>query len=168
MKRLITSSLLLLLISIASLATTVERLTLDDMVKKAHAIVHGKVRSSRAHWSADGKLILTTTTIEVQETIKGQPVKTIELTTVGGQIGDLTMFASGMPAFETGEDAVVFVENTGAFKTVVGLSQGKFSVKNGEVSNRLFDLSFPDGREGGPPLKMHLQDFKREIKNRLN
>ena len=53
------------------------------------------------------------------------------------------------------------------FSTVVGLSQGKFSVKEDQVSNDLTDLAFPDGREGGSPLKMHLQDFKRQIKNRL-
>jgi hypothetical protein len=60
-----------------------------------------------------------------------------------------------MPAFEAGEDAMVFVENVGSFKTVVGLSQGKFSVRNGEVSNAT------------TPLKMRLADFKQQIRNRL-
>ena len=50
--------------------------------------------------------------------------------------------------------------------TVVGLSQGKFLVQNGEVSNITSGLTFPDGRSGAP-LKMRLEDFKRQIENRL-
>ena len=39
----------------------------------------------------------------------------------GGKIGDLELFVSGMPSFETGENAVVFVEKSGAYQVVVGL-----------------------------------------------
>ncbi len=166
MKKLIPSLVLTLLIAAPSMAATVERLTLDAMVKKAQTIVHGKVRNSSTHWSSNGKLILTTYTIDVSETIKGQPGSTVELTTIGGRIGDLTLFVSGMPSFETGEDAVVFIENSRGVSTVVGLSQGKFSVQNGEVSNSISNLSFPDGRDG-TPLKMRWTDFKREIESRL-
>ena len=144
-------------------ATTVQRLEFDDLVKKAQRIVIGKVRSSRTHWSDNGKLILTSYTIDVAETIKGQPGRTIEITAVGGKIGDLELFVSGVPSFEAGEDAVVFVEQSGAYQTVVGLGQGKFTVKNGEVSNNVHDLSFPDGRPG-TPLRMSVETFKTQIK----
>ncbi len=167
MKRFIASCIFIVFVSIPSLATTVERLTLDDMVKKAESIVHGKVRSSRTYWSANGKLILTTTTIDIEETFKGQTGRSVELTTIGGRIGDTTLYVSGMPAFATGEDAVVFIEKSAGFSTVVGMSQGKFAVQNGEVSNNVSTISFADGREGAP-LKMRLQEFKREISNRLH
>jgi hypothetical protein len=167
MKKLLSMFCLILAIYSSSFATTVVRLTLDDMVKKAHEIVQGSVRSSQTRWSPDHRIILTITTIDIQETIKGQPSKTIELTTIGGTIGDLTLVVPGMPSFETGEDAVIFIENVGAVKTVVGLNQGKFSVRNGDVANRMSGLSFPDGREGGAPVRMRLEDFKRQIKDRL-
>jgi hypothetical protein len=167
MKKLFAPILLIFLISTSALATTVERLTLDDMVRKAQSIVHAKVRGARTHWSANGKMILTTYTLEVEETMKGQASRTVELTTIGGKIGDLTLYVSGMPAFQTGEDAVVFIEKAGVFSTVVGLSQGKFAIEKGEVSNTLTNLSFPDGRSG-VPLKMRLAEFKREISNRLH
>jgi hypothetical protein len=151
----ISLALLLILFSSSAFATTVERLTLDDMVRRAHAIVHGKVLASTAHWSADHRLILTTSTVEVQETLKGHATRTLELTTIGGTIGDLTLVAAGMPTLHAGEEMVLFVEDVGPFKTIVGLSQGKFSVSNGEVSN-------PTAH-----LKMHLTDFKEEIRSRL-
>jgi hypothetical protein len=168
MKRLITSCALIFLICTSSFATTVVRLSLDDMIRKAQSIVHGRVRSRTTHWSSNGKLILTTYTMDVQETIKGPASQSVELTAIGGKIGALTLYVSGMPSFETGEEAVVFIEKSGAYSVVVGLSQGKFSVRNGEVANSVSGLAFPDGRDGGAPLKMHVEDFMRQIQGRLH
>jgi hypothetical protein len=143
-------------------ATIVERLSLEEMTKKASSIAVGKVRSSRTFWS--GNLILTTYTFDVQEMIKGQASRSIELTTVGGAVGDTTLFVAGMASFRSGEDAVVFVERSGQFSTVLGLAQGKFSVDRGEVSNELSGLEFSDGK-GGRPLKMPLDDFKKRLRS---
>jgi hypothetical protein len=148
-------------------ATTVERLALEDLVKKAHRIVIGKVSNSRTYWSADRKLILTNYTIQVDENIKGQTASIVEVTTVGGKIGDVALYVSGMPSFEKGENAVVFVEQSGRYQTVVGLEQGKFTVANGEVSNHPGDLRFPDGRPG-EAVKMPLQNFKNQIRTILS
>ena len=162
-KHLAVAFALIFFISTSSQATTVERLTLDALVKKASSIVVGKVMNSRTYWSDNRKLILTSYIFAVQETIKGQPGPTIELTTIGGTVGDVTLHVAGMPMFEKDEDAVVFVERSGAFSTVVGLSQGKFALANGEVINNMTDLEFPDGREA-KPLRMPLQSFKSRIK----
>jgi hypothetical protein len=148
-------------------ATTVQRLGLEDLVKKAHTIVVGKVIGTRTYWSADRKIILTDYTIEVGESLKGQAARSVSVTTVGGKIGDLELFVSGMPAFQPGENAVVFIEQSGAYQTVVGLEQGKFTVSNGEVANRVGDLSFPDGKSGNP-MKMPLQNFKTQIRTLVN
>jgi hypothetical protein len=148
-------------------ATTVQRLGLDELVKAAHTIVVGKVTGSRTYWSPDKKFILTDYTIEVDESIKGQASRTIAVTTIGGKIDDVELYVSGMPSFQKGENAVLFIEQSGAYQTVVGLGQGKFTVTNGEVANSVGDLSFPDGRPGSP-LKMPLQTFKTQIRNFLN
>src|SRR5262245_41632488 len=76
---------LLFLLSSFAHATTVQRLSLDDLVTKANRIVVGKVNHSRTFWSPNGKLILTTYTIDVQEAVKGRSAPQLELTTVGGQ-----------------------------------------------------------------------------------
>jgi hypothetical protein len=148
-------------------ATTVQRLGLDDLVKKAHVIVAGRVTGSRTYWSADKKFILTDHTIEVDESIKGQAGRTVAVTTVGGKIDDVELYVSGMPSFQTGENAVVFIEQSGAYQTVVGLGQGKFTIVNGEVANNVGDLSFPDGQPG-KPVRMPLQTFKTQIRSFLN
>jgi hypothetical protein len=158
---------LILVITTSSYAVTVQRLNLDDIVKKAHAIVVGKITGKRTYWSTDRKLILTDYTIAVGERIKGNTGPSTTVTAVGGKIGDLELYVSGMPSFKQGEEAVVFLEQSGSYQTVVGLGQGKFTVTNGEVANNVGELSYPDGRPGNP-VKMPLQSFKAQIRTILN
>ena len=148
-------------------ATTVQRLDLPDLVKKAQNIVIGKVTDSRTYWTPDHKLILTNYTIQVDENIKGQSARNVQVTAIGGKIGDVELYVSGMVSFAKGEDAVVFIERSGNYQTVVGLGQGKFTVTNGEVTNNVADLSFPDGRPGNS-VKMPLQNFRNQIRSLLN
>jgi len=147
-------------------ATTVQRLGLEDLTRKAHYIVAGKVRNSKTFWSANGKLILTSYAIDVADNIKGQLPRTLELTTIGGKIGDLELYVAGMPSFARGEEIVVFTEESAGYEVVLGATQGKFTVENGEVFNDVSELSFPDGRPG-KALKLPVQTFKNQIRTIL-
>src|SRR3954464_13835301 len=98
------ASFSILLFTAWAYATTVQRLGLEDLVKKAHTIVIGRVTGTRTYWSTDRKFILTDYTIEVDESLKGQAQGTVSVTTVGGKIGDLQLYVSGMPAFQSGEN----------------------------------------------------------------
>jgi len=80
-------------------ATSVQRLGFEELVAKAQTIVEGSIVSAQTYRSADGKLILTNYTINVQESLKGSVGKTVTLTTVGGRIGNTVLHVSGMPAF---------------------------------------------------------------------
>jgi hypothetical protein len=159
--------LAILLFTTSAYATTVQRLGLEDLVKRAHTIVVGRVTDSRTYWAPDRKLIFTDYTIQVDESMKGQSSRSVAVTTIGGKIGDVELHVSGMPAFQRGENAVVFIEESAGRQVVLGLGQGKFTVTNGEVTNNVGDLSFPDGRPGAP-LRMPLQNFKSQIRSILN
>jgi hypothetical protein len=147
-------------------ATTVRRMNFDDLVARADTIVVGQVIDSRAYWASDRKLILTSYTVEVAESIKGNAAHTITVTAVGGRVGNTILHVSGMPEFRAGENAIVFLERSGAYTTVVGLSQGKFTISNGEVSNSISGLSFSDG-SAGQPLRLPVEEFKRQIRSRI-
>jgi hypothetical protein len=148
-------------------ATTVERLTLEDLATRSQNIVQGTVRGSRSYWSPNGKLILTDTTIEVSESMKGQSSRTVQVTTVGGRIGDTVLHVGGMPAFVPGESTIVFTQRSNGYHTVLGMSQGKFTVSNGEVANSPSELSFPDGRPARI-YRMSVQNFKSEIRSMVD
>lgn len=159
--------LVILFMATSAYATTVQRLGLEDLVKRAHTIVVGKVTNSRTYWTPDRKLILTNYTIQIDESMKGATSKTLEVTTIGGKVGDVELHVSGMPSFQPGESAVVFIEQSAGYQVVLGLGQGKFTVTNGEVTNNVGDLSFPDGRPGAA-MRMPLQTFKSQIRTILN
>jgi hypothetical protein len=167
MQRLLLSAVLILGCHDFLHATTVRRLSFDDLVAGADTIVVGEVIDSRVYWASDRKIILTSYTVKVGESIKGSASATVTVTTVGGKIGNTILHVSGMPQFRPGENAIVFLERTGAYTTVVGLNQGKFTLSNGEVSNTVSGLSFPDGG-AGKAVKMPLDEFKRQIRLRTN
>jgi hypothetical protein len=148
-------------------ATSVRRLSFEELIQTSSNIVEGSVVDSRTYRSADGKLILTSYTISVQENLKGSSGSILTITTVGGRIGNTILHVAGVPVFQPGEKAVLFLEKTGTYTTVVGLNQGKFAISNDVVSNSSAGLTFPDG---GPatPLKMSLDEFKRQIKLHTN
>ena len=56
--------------AILATATTVRRLTFDDLVSKASTIVQGHVVNTNTAWTDDHKLILTTYTLAVDERIR--------------------------------------------------------------------------------------------------
>jgi hypothetical protein len=159
--------LAILFMAVSAYATTVQRLGLEDLAKKAHTIVVGRVTNSRTYWSANRKLILTNYTFQVAESIKGEAPRNVEITTIGGKIGDVELRVAGMPSFQAGENAVVFLEQSAGYQTVLGLGQGKFTVTAGQVVNNVGDLSFPDGRPG-IPTRMPLPDFKNRIRSILS
>ena len=160
-------SILLLLASVLPIdATTVKRMDLDGLVAGAQEIVVGRVRNSATYWAGDGRLILTRHTIEVSETLKGANDGTVEITTVGGTIGDLTLYVAGMPAFQPGEEMVVFVEAAGPYRTVLGLGQGKFSVVDDFVSNNVSNLEFTDPGPGSV-TRMRFRRFREAIQQRV-
>ena len=147
-------------------ATSVRRLSFDDLIATAHSIVEGNVVSSNTYRSSDGKLIFTSYTIHVQESLKGSTQQTVTVTTVGGRIGDTILHVAGMPAFQPGDRAILFLEQSKSYTTIVGLNQGKFAISNGEVSNSVSGLSFPDG-VAGKSVKMPLDAFKQQIRLRV-
>ena len=148
-------------------ATTVKRLNLDGLVSTATTIVVGEVLDSEAYWTEDDRLILTRHTILVDETLKGPAQGTIEVTTIGGTIDDTVLYVAGMPAFATGERAILFLESSSRYRTVVGLGQGKFRVAGDFVANEVSGLEFTDGR-AALPTRMPLEEFREEILRRLD
>ena len=181
MRKLIVLSLgLALLASIPCPATTVEKLTLDDLVQKSGRIIVGKCISRESRWNDRNTLILTTARFAVSEPIKGSSDTFVEVVTVGGTIDGITQTVSGMPVFEPEEQVLLFLEpsKNGQWQPL-GLSQGKFRILRNrqtgeeEVFHSLsgLDLYDPAGRnlsqEEKPsraPLKPMLEKIRRMVR----
>ena len=119
------------LIAVAAMlpATTLERLSLDEMAAKSTAIVRGRVVSSRPEFR--GPVIYTHFTIQVLERWKGAEAARVEVAVPGGAaLGQQQTFA-GAPELAPGGEYVLFLWTGKSGMThLIGLSQGVFSLKS--------------------------------------
>lgn len=135
---------LIFLLSIAFLlpyqyfSTTVEKFSLEDLVHKSSKIVVGRCVSTESRWNGKNTLILTTSTVEISDQIKGETDGMIRVVTVGGTVNGITQTVSGMPQFEPGEEVILFLEpskNTGW--QPLGLAQGKLRITKNRITGEM-------------------------------
>ncbi len=109
-------------------AATLERLLLDDMIRKSTLIVRGQVLSSRS--SQHGSLIHTWFRVQVLEQWKGTRTSQAEVMVPGGRLAGLRQTFSGAPKLLEGSEYVLFLWTGPSGRTqVIGFSQGVFDLK---------------------------------------
>jgi hypothetical protein len=144
-------------------ATTIRRLTIQELTAGAERIVIGQEVDSRAVWV--GRMLVTRVTVAVRETLKGQPDSTATVDIPGGV--DLNrkipigMSVAGAPSIHADEHVVLFLARPEALTgphRIVGLSQGKFSI----IADSLGRSMVAVGANRRP-----LADFKAEISRHL-
>lgn len=114
-----------------------DALTLDDLVSRAPTIVVATVTARRADWESYGasRLIITTVTLDVEQTLKGSAPRTLQIEVMGGTIGDETQRVSHVPEFRVRERDVLFLNgHPHSASPLVGSDQGRFRVVNESAS----------------------------------
>lgn len=108
-------------------ATTLQQLSMTEMIRQSTAIVRGKVvRSFASYRGAD---LYTHYQIEVLETLKGSPGRSVDLAVPGGYLNGVHQSVAGAPQLVVGQEYVVFLwTGKSGMTQVIGLSQGVFSV----------------------------------------
>jgi hypothetical protein len=119
--------LLLLAPVTAVRATTLVRLSLDQLAAGSDAVARVNFSSAETRW--ENGTIWTFSTAKVVETIKGNLPGEISVRMPGGRVGHLTATVEGAPQFHPGEDAIVFLKRSpaGGF-TVAGWVEGTFRI----------------------------------------
>jgi hypothetical protein len=108
----------------AATAAVLSWMSLEEITGAAEVIVLGTVESAESAWSADGRIIVTRTTVSVESSLKGGPRDKVIVETPGGRVGDQTMIASGAPVFRPGERVVLFLEPAGERRPGAGNGSG--------------------------------------------
>ncbi len=108
-------------------ATTLARLSLDQLTAGADAVARVRCVDAQARWKNGA--IWTVTTFDVIETMKGNLPPQIAVRLPGGRVGHLTAVVDGTPKFNPGDDAVIFLERSsaGGF-SVAGWVEGTFRI----------------------------------------
>ena len=125
--RILLSLFAALLFLTAIRATTLARLSLDQLAAGSDAVARVRYAGAESRW--ENGSIWTLTTFEVVENIKGNLPSKIAVRLPGGRVGHLTASVEGAPKFHPGDDAVVFLQRSraGGF-TVAGWAEGTFRI----------------------------------------
>ena len=119
-------------------ATTLQQLSLDDMIRQSTGIVRAKVAG--VHSALRGQNIYTYYRLQILEApkaVSGQGTGEIEVAVPGGTVDGMRQVAIGSPELATGSEYVVFLwTGKSGMTQIIGLSQGLFlAAKNaaGEI-----------------------------------
>lgn len=165
-----------LLLSTGAQATTLRRMTLDEMT--ATATVVARVRCTANEVRADRGEIWTFTSFETVEALKGAPPVQFRVRLIGGRLGSLKSTVDGVPRFRDGEELILFLEPSPASAlqnewTVVSWVQGTFRVHRDPRTGRenvtqdtsgltMFDAATQQFAPGGV-RNLPLAEFKQSV-----
>ena len=125
-----------ILLSTPLSATTLQQLSLDEMIQKSTGVVRARVASTYA--AAVGPDVYTYFRLEVSETWKGPSGGRRDVAVPGGVLRGQRQAIAGAPVLTVGEEYVLFLWTSRSGLTqVIGLSQGLFSVKVDASNNPL-------------------------------
>jgi hypothetical protein len=117
----------LALLQVSAHATTLARLSLDQLAAGSDAVARVRVSGGQSVW--ENGTIWTVTTARVVETVMGDLPEDITLRLPGGRAGHLTVSVEGTPKFHAGDEAFVFLkESRAGGYTVAGWVEGTFRI----------------------------------------
>ena len=128
--------------------TLVVKKTVEDLTYEADSILIGKVKEMESQWNSERTLIYTYVAVCVTEYVKRIPEmkepKQIIVKVLGGEVGDIALKASDTPEFTEGEELFLFLrlEELPVFR-VAGLFQGKYTIEDGKVKNKVLEREIP-------------------------
>ena len=136
------SFLLVFLVGLNALfATTVIKLSVDQLAYESDLIVRGVVTAKESAWNEKRTRIYTHTTLDVSQLIKSKlPHQSkVVIRQIGGEVDGLVQHVSGNAEFNQGEEVLVFLEKhpTANVMVVMGMAQGKFSIDRSQHPPRV-------------------------------
>ncbi len=122
----------ILAMTLPARALTVVPATFEELVRESVAVVHGRVREVRGHWTSDRRTIESTVTLDVYAAFKGADTSTATFVVPGGEAGGRILVMPGAPTFRAGDEVVVFLRGRApTMPQPVGLSLGVYRVAHG-------------------------------------
>jgi len=101
----------------------------ESLTGAADVVVRAQVARRSSAWAPGGGQIFTTVVLRPIETWKGDAAAEVVVLVPGGDVGELSQTVQGAPAFERGEEVVVFLRHRAPqIFAVERMSLGKFTV----------------------------------------
>ena len=169
-----------LLLCLPASAAIHRPLSVEQRVDLSEEIVVGRVVDSVTEWQ--GKLIVTVSTVEISETIKGRTAGTVEVTQLGGtavhpELGiSVTMTASSHVGLAAGEEVLLFLGRRGSGPLqLVGAQAGKYVIRPNPLTGRqelpvgpkVLDATRGDRHDAVRAEPVSLDSMRRRIRTHM-
>ena len=125
---------LILVLGVGTGRAAMRQFPMEDLARKADAIVLGTVLQQESAWDAQHTAIHTDVTVAVEQVLAGTPGNIVTLRVAGGIVDGIGMRTSNDASFQKGERVIVFLDTTAIPSSIVGMQQGKFTVKDDLVT----------------------------------
>jgi hypothetical protein len=163
--------LVLATLTVAVRATTLEQLSLDDMIEKSTSVVRGRITGT--YTEARNNNIYTYYRVALLEQWKGNVAAQLDVAVPGGALRGVRQTLPGAPTLREGDEYVLFLwTGRSGITQVIGLSQGLFSVKVDAAGNPV--LARPAATElmvdrngrlvVDQPLTMRVSDMRSRVR----
>ncbi len=157
-------------------ATTLVRMSLDQLTQAASDVVQGHVVSQTSQWNAMHTQIITLTTIAVDSNVKGNTPATVVVRQLGGTVGHYRVYVPDTVHFYTQSKYMLFLEHVSsnaAQYRLVGMMEGAYRIytdpqtRQERVINPVGYLFSGPPQSGGPavalPATMPLTTFQQNV-----
>jgi hypothetical protein len=115
-------------------ATTLLKISMNDLISHSTSIVKAKITGSRS--AAVGQDIYTYYQLQVSETLKQGGILPAEVAVPGGVIGNRRQIGIGSPAPVQGQEYVLFLwTGRSGMTQIIGLTQGIFTLREDSTGN---------------------------------
>jgi hypothetical protein len=122
-------------------ATSVIAPTFEQLVQQAELIFQGTVTEVRSVWEGEGaqRHIDTYVTLQIDNSLKGNPGRSYTIRVLGGTVGEDTIEVTCSPKFQLGDHQILFVEHNGQqFVPLVGIMHGQLRIEHDQQTGREF------------------------------
>ena len=122
---------LMLVLAAPVAAASVRALNLEQLMQIADRVFVGKVVAVRVAFDDASQRPARFTTFDVLRPVKGHLGATVTIKQLAGLIPGQTVLPIGLPAFQSGQELVVFLhgDSSMGYTSPVGLSQGQLPVR---------------------------------------
>ena len=156
-------------------ATSLVRMSVEQLTQASAAIVRGRAVAQLSHWNAAHTQIVTLTTVAVEATLKGSAPASVLIQQPGGTVGRIRTFVPGTVRFYPQAQYVLFLEPAepgSSHYLLVGMMQGSYRLfrdpKTGQerVINPMGGFFFSNRAGGGAPAlpqTIPLSQFQKQV-----
>jgi hypothetical protein len=171
----------MILVAAPAFATTLVRMSLDQLAEASTEIIRAHVLSQQTVWNPQHTRIYTYTTLALDQTYKGDPPSSPVIQQPGGTVGKTRLFVAGTVQFHPQTGYLLFLERSSADPSkflLVGMVQGAYRIYRDEKTQeeklilplgslaRGVPVSGPGSILAGPAVPV--RQFQRDISASLS